>query len=790
MNVHSNLQSLYYTTMILTRYFLMYNIRGDPMNNRWSVRKLVEFTMRSGDIDNGLFSNRRALEGIRLHQKLQNQYSDGFESEVTISGEVVYGDTSIFLEGRIDGVDNKHHILDEIKSTIYTKEAIDKRPNALHWAQLKCYGYLYCKSRELDEVGLRLSYIRVEDESVFRYEKVFTREELSEFMSEVMERLIKIQSRLESFQDLMKSSVQSLAFPYGDFRPGQREMAVSVYNMVQAKETIFIQAPTGIGKTLATLFPAIKGIGEELSEEIFYATGRSTQKTVAMETLDFLEQKGLRMKSVELVAKEKACLNDTVDCRPEACPYAKGHYDRLLEGILAIYDNEDIFDGHTIRVYSEKHMLCPFEFGLDLSNFAQILVGDYNYIFHPKTYLERLMVDRDRTKATTLLIDEAHNLIDRARDMYSAKLSLNLMDDVKFKDKEVKKAAESFRKVFKEIAKTPNLAMEELPEVFHDRLEDLEESMAKVLARATEEPPEEWMELYFAILDWQNRKLYYNKERFTYFVPEKNTLSILCLDPSQVLWERRNLFGGVIYFSATLSPMNYHREILGGGEDAHHLILPSPFDPSHLLVLHPSSVSTKYRDRERTLPLVRDYLRTFTESSKGNFIHFFPSYAYKDQVLEGIKDPYLLNQERAMTERERKNFIGRFFNEETVHGYAVMGGVFSEGIDLVGNALRGVSILTLSLPGLSPERELIKNRFNEMGKDGYAYAYIYPGITKVVQAAGRIIRRDTDRGQLLLLDDRFARKDIRALLPPEWQIQIIRSPEDMTEKIKDFWRYL
>lgn len=760
------------------------------MNNRWSVRKLVEFTMRSGDIDNGLFSNRRALEGIRLHQKLQNQYTDGFESEVTISGEVEYDGTSIFLEGRIDGVDDERQILDEIKSTIYTKEAIDERPNALHWAQLKCYGYLYCKSRDLHEVTLRLSYIRVEDESVFRYEKVMTREELAEFMNEVMERLVKIQSRLESFQSLMKTSAESLAFPYDDFRPGQREMAVSVYNMVQAKETIFIQAPTGIGKTLATLFPAIKSIGKGLSEDIFYATGRSTQKTIAVETLGFLKEQGLRMKSVELVAKEKACLNDTLDCRPEACPYAKGHYDRLLEGILAIYDNEDIFDGHTIRTYSEEHMLCPFEFGLDLSNFAQILVGDYNYIFHPKTYLERLMEDRDRTKATTLLIDEAHNLIDRARDMYSAELSLGLMDDVSFEDKEVKKAALAFRKVFKEITKAPTLAMADLPEIFHDRLEDLEEAMARVLARATEEPPEEWMELYFAILDWQNRALYYNEKRFTYFVPEAGSLSILCLDPSRVLWERKNLFGGVIYFSATLSPMNYHKEILGGGEEAHHLILPSPFDPDHLLVLHPPSVSTKYRDRERTLPLVRDYLRAFTESSEGNFIHFFPSYAYKNQVLEGIKDPFLLDQERSMTEKERRDFIERFFSDETVHGYAVMGGVFSEGIDLVGDALRGVSILTLSLPGLSPERELIKSRFNELGKDGYAYAYIYPGITKVVQAAGRTIRTDSDKGQLLLLDDRFARQDIRALLPREWNIQTVYSPEDMKDRIKNFWRSL
>ena len=758
------------------------------MNNRWSVRKLVEFTMRSGDIDNGLFSNRRALEGIRLHQKLQNQYTDGFESEVTISGEVHYGETSIFLEGRIDGINRERHILDEIKSTIYTKEAIDERPNSLHWAQLKCYGYLYAQQRDLDEVTLRLTYIRVEDESVFRYEKVLTREELAEFMNDVMERLVKIQSRLESFQEIMTSSAKSLAFPYGDFRPGQRDMAVSVYNMVQAKETIFIQAPTGIGKTLAALFPAIKGIGEGMTEEIFYATGRSTQKTVAVETLAFLKTHGLRIKSVELVAKEKACLNDSLDCRPEACPYAKGHYDRLLGGILAIYDHEDIFDGDTIRAYSEKHTLCPFEFGLDLSNFAQIMVGDYNYIFHPKTYLERLMEDRDRTKATTLLIDESHNLIDRARDMYSAELSLRLIDDVTFKDKVVKREAKAFRRVFQELTHTVPLPLADLPDVFHNALDDLEEAMAKVLARATEEPPEEWMNLYFAILDWQNRNLYYNQRRFTYFVPENGTLSILCLDPSQVLWERKNLFGGVVYFSATLSPMGYHKDILGGGEEAHHLMLPSPFDPDHLLVLHPPSVSTKYRDREKTLPLVQDYLRTFSERSEGNLIHFFPSYAYKDRILEGIEDPYRLDQERSMTERDRQDFIGRFFGDETVHGYAVMGGAFSEGIDLAGDALHGVSILTLSLPGLSPERELIKNRFNDMGKDGYAYAYLYPGITKVVQAAGRIIRTEKDRGQLLLLDDRFARKDIRALLPREWHIQTVRSPEEMADKIKDFWR--
>lgn len=760
------------------------------MKNHWSVRKLVALTLRSGDIDSGFLSHKRAQEGIRLHQKLQRAYPPSFESEVEIAGTVTFDGGEIYLEGRIDGVDEDAHILDEIKSTVYTKEAIDARPDELHWAQLKCYGYLYAKAKDLEEVHLRLTYIRIEDEEVVRYDKILSFEELKAFMEEVMVRFQRIQKRLADFETLSFASAKALPFPYDDFRPGQRDMAVAVYNMIQTEGTLLVQAPTGIGKTIATLFSAVKAIGEGLLEGVFYATGRSTQKTVATETLALLRKKGLRIKSTELVAKEKACLNEALNCTPEGCPYAKGHYDRLLDGIVDIYDHADLFDGPTVARYAEKHRLCPFEFSLDLSNLSQVLIGDYNYIFHPKSYLERLMEDRDRLKSTCLLMDEAHNLIDRGRDMYSAALSADELEAVDYPTEKIKSLADDLVKQIRAVASVEDTTYDQLDDDFSEAVEDFIDAAANHLARLKKEPEEGFLELYFHLLDWQNLNLFYDEARFTFFVPQKNTLRLMCLDPSRVLSARRELFQSAVYFSATLSPMDYHSYCLGAGDERKTMVLKSPFDPAHLLILHPPHLSTRYKDRSRTLPEISRYLQAFSTTREGNFIHFFPSYAYKDQVYAACEswEKHGHDQARAMTENERAAFLGKFRRERPVHGYGVMGGAFSEGVDLSGEALMGVSILTLSLPGLSRERELIKNRFNRLGKDGYAYAYTYPGLTKVVQAAGRIIRSDSDRGQLLLLDDRYLRPDIRALLPAHWQVEVVTSIEDMIKKINAFWR--
>lgn len=746
--------------------------------------------MRSGDIDSGFLSHKRAQEGIRLHQKLQKDYPPTFETEVEIEGPVAYDGGEIYLQGRIDGLDRDTRLLDEIKSTVYSKEAIDARPDELHWAQLKCYGYLYAKAEGLDEVHLRLTYIRIEDEEVFRYDKTMSFAELDAFMKGVMARFQRIQKRLKDFEALSLQSARDLKFPYDDFRKGQRDMAVAVYNMIQTEGSLLVQAPTGIGKTIATLFSSIKAIGEGLIDGVFYATGRSTQKTVAVETLALLRKKGLRIKSTELVAKEKACLNGEVACTPESCPYAKGHYDRLIDGIVAIYDAEDLFDGPTVARYAEKHKLCPFEFALDLSNLSSVLIGDYNYVFHPKSYLERLMEDRDRLKRTCLLMDEAHNLIDRGRDMYSGALSARALESADYPSKKIEALARDLAEKIRVLTAVENTTYDALPDALTDAVEDLSGAMADYLGRLHVEPEEDFLELYFRLLDWQNLNLYYDEEHFTFFVPEKNHLALMCLDPSRVLSARRGLFQSAVYFSATLSPMDYHAYCLGAGEEKKTMALKSPFDPAHLLVLHPPVLSTRYKDRGRTLDEVSRYLQAFSTTKEGNFIHFFPSYAYKEQVYDACEswEENGHDQARLMTERDRAAYIERFRKEIPVHGYAVMGGAFSEGVDLSGEALMGVSILTLSLPGLSRERELIKDRFNRLGKDGYAYAYTYPGLTKVVQAAGRIIRSHEDRGQLLLLDDRYLRPDIRALLPVQWRVETVISVEDMKDKIKSFWR--
>ncbi|MCD1146769.1 ATP-dependent DNA helicase [Peptoniphilus sp. KCTC 25270] len=761
-----------------------------------SVRNLVEFVLRSGDINASFLSNRRALEGIRLHQKIQKSYPSSFSKEVFLRWDYKKDERELTIEGRADGIsyNEDRYLIDEIKSTQHHLEDLEEKSNPLHWAQVKFYGWMLCHIEKQKEIDLQLTYIHLETEETLSLKETYTLEELENFVDFVMEKYWNFQKLLYDFREKKQISLQNLSFPFPSFRKGQRDLAVSTYNMIQQKETLFVQAPTGIGKTMATLFPAIKSMESDLTQLIFYGTARSTQKSLAKNVHSQLKEKGLRIKSVVLTSKEKICANGEVRCNPKDCPYAKGHFDRVFDALIELYESEDIFDFETLSLFAEKHKVCPFELQLDLSDYCDLIIGDYNYIYHPQTSLNRLMENEKRMKGTTLLMDEAHNLVDRSRSMFSESLSKESILEALASSSLSKRLNQTLTHLFETVDSLIygfSSLYKKFPFPLEQALEESRFAMNDFLSNIEEEPSDALLNLYFSILRWETLLLYYQEDSFVlYSEKELERLSLLCLDPRFPLEQINERFGGIVFFSATLQPFSYHKYMLGGKEKAPVLELESPFPKENFKILHPPSIPTTYQYRESSLKDVSQFMKEFTEAKKGNYLFFFPSYAYLDSVFEENQswDSYGKKQTPHMDEKEQKEFLSAFYGEEPVHGYAVLGGMFSEGIDLVGDSLIGVVVLTIGLPGLSVERDLIKENFNEKGLPGYDIAYTIPGIIKVAQSGGRVIRSEKDKGQLLLIDQRFARRDIFSLLPHHWKIEPIGNIEEMKENIDNFWR--
>lgn len=759
-----------------------------------SVREFIERILRSGDIDTGFLTNQRALQGTYLHQKIQKQYPSTFKKEVLLSMEKNYDFGTLILEGRCDGLEKigEDYLIDEIKSTIHSEEELKTSPNQLHWAQLKCYGYMLCKKEGLESVTLQLTYITLGDETIFHFKKEYKREELEDYFNKLLANYLEIQKDLEKFYKISIESIKNLEFPFKTFRKGQREMSVAVYNMIQDRGRLLIEAPTGIGKTLATLFPGIKAIGEGLHEKIFYATGRGTQKEIAKKTHLQLMDKGLRLKSLVLTAKETICLNEEVRCNPIDCPYAKGHFDRVDKVLIKLFKEEDVFDFKTIRKYAEEGQVCPFELQLDLTHLAQLIIGDYNYLYHPRGLLESFFNDSTIRKETTLLVDEAHNLVDRGRAMYSLELGKELIEPVLDLDFCSSKTIERLSSLIETISEYSKISevRECIPKKLNQEINRLIANMETYLSEKDRELPEEFIELYFRLLDWNNLLTYYSEDSFVLYFLDESTVKMLCLDPSKVLEEKQKGLKSAIFFSATLSPMNYHQYFLGAGKDAHQLKLGTPFNPDHLLVLHHKNIKTTYRYREENIPEISRSIETLVKSAEGNYLFFFPSYNFLNQCYDYMADwdKHSLIQERRMSPKKRKNFLNRFYQDNPVHGYVVMGGIFSEGIDLIGDALKGAVITTIGLPGLSKERDFIVQVLNKKGLPGFDFAYTIPGAIKIMQSAGRIIRNETDRGVLLLIDERYGREPIKSLLPSHWNIITVNNYHEIEEKIKEFWK--
>ncbi|SDJ33246.1 helicase C-terminal domain-containing protein [Salimicrobium halophilum] len=739
-----------------------------------SVRELAEYAHRRGDIDERFRSRKALTEGTAIHQEVQKEYKDTEEREVYLEYVYETSEAHFHIHGRCDGVlfEEDGPVIDEIKSTALEVEELEEDRFPEHWGQAYGYAFLYCKQEDLPGMHVQLTYVQKTSKQKERYRRYLSVTQLEEEVAYMVNAYTPYASILLRMREQREKTVPDLGFPFPSYREGQRTFAGSVYRTATEGRTLFAQAPTGIGKTISSLFPGIKALGGESLDQLYYATAKTTTRETAEEAIGLMQKEGLSLTSVTLTAKEKICFQEETICQPEYCQFADGYYDRINGALVDILTEEPLLSREVIEAYARKHTVCPFEFSLDLTYAADVTIGDYNYIYDPRVALKRL--SRDRTKKMGLLVDEAHNLVERARDMYSASLVSSEFEAVStlVTSDYIKKLADSIQSdistLFQEHGR--EFSTDDIPGLLEERLEAFVEEMEAYLRDLPpEEQEDDVMNAYFVAQHFLNM-LELKDDHFVYLGKQGEELKLYCLNPSVVVRNVTKAYRFAVYFSATLSPFAYYKEMLGGTPEDYILRLPSPFKKEQITPVF-TPLSTRFKDRERTAEHIADQLKKQTEDHPGNHLFFFPSYHYLDLVYAYAKKwgKRVVVQERNMDEERKKEFLDQFTEQSEIIGFAVLGGVFSEGVDLKGERLVGVAIVGVALPPRSIEKELIEQYFKEQGKNGYYYAYVYPGMNKVLQAGGRLIRSEEDHGVIQFIDDRFKTPLYQQLLPDEWQ---------------------
>ncbi|EAA0092086.1 ATP-dependent DNA helicase [Listeria innocua] len=775
-------------------------------NVQISVRRLVEFVLKSGSIDSRMTSSDRALEGTKIHQLLQKEAGEEYEAEVSLKLVRVIDDISFTLEGRADGVINGE-MIDEIKTTEVEMDEITEDFRPLHWAQLICYGFMLAEKSDLAEVTLQLTYYQVADKEVKQFTRVMSRKEMSTFVDDLLSKYA-IWAKMSAAWEMKRNkSIQELTFPYDGYRRGQRELAIAVYRTAMDDEKLFCEAPTGIGKTMSTLFPSVKAMGEGKADKLFYFTAKTITRQVAEDALDEMRRKGLAARSVTITAKDKICFLDERKCDPEHCQFARGYYDRLNEALFDMLQTEETITRSVVEAFARKYTLCPFELSLDVALFCDVIVCDYNYLFDPVVYLKRFFADGPGRY--TFLVDEVHNLVDRARSMFSATLSKSIIMQVKREldkktDKKLLNSVTAMNKIM--IALNKQLAEENKTiYVKKEALSDWNEAVLKFsyvakdwLPKNTEAKAQaDVLELYFESLRYLKIAELYDKRYVTQITRNRSDVLIkqLCLDPAFLLSEKLKLGASSVLFSATLRPIDYYTNLLGGNNDTSRLTFASPFKQNNMHLMVADYISTKYQRRENSLESVIDALYAMLSGKKGNYLFFFPSFQYLETAFELFSEKYpevrAQKQQSFMNEAEREEFLAAFETgrEETFVGFCVLGGVFSEGVDLRGERLIGTAIVGVGLAQMNVESDLIKDYYNETIGRGFDYAYQIPGMNKVLQAVGRVIRGEKDQGVVLLIEERFATERYKALFPAHWNhARTVKNTLQIEREVNEFWR--
>lgn len=780
---------------------------ADQKTIRISVRNLVEFVMRSGDIDNRRTSaaEKDAMQaGSRMHRKIQKRQGADYHAEVAMKHIVEQEDYRILVEGRADGVIEAVSgvTIDEIKC-VYLDLHLLEEPAMVHLAQAFCYAYMYCCDHEhLGTITVQITYCNLETEEIRRFRQDKSREELTEWFEGLIHEYVKWAEYLYRHTMRRNESLRDLAFPYA-YRTGQKELAVSVYRALIRKRNLFIQAPTGIGKTLSVVYPALKSMGNENGEKLFYLTAKTITRSVAETCFSLLREQGMCFTTVTITAKEKFCPLEKPECNPDACPYAKGHFDRVNDAVYDIIHEQHGITRDIILEYAKNYQVCPFEFCLDISSWADGIICDYNYVFDPNAKLKRYFADGNQGDYL-FLIDEAHNLVNRAREMFSACLVkediLQVKRIVKAKVPRLERALERCNRNLLEW-KRESAGYQILPDanLLVSNLLTVMGEFEPFLDEHREFPERDMvLQFYFDLRHFLN--MYDGLDDHYRIYTElgadgKFCLYLFCIDPSRCLNAclKQGIAG--IFFSATMIPVTYYKKLLSGNPEDYAIYANSPFDGRKRQILIAKDVSSRYTRRNRTeFGKVAEYITKLAHSHIGNYMVFFPSYNYMEAVEQILDEQYdgtfrWQMQTNRMTEEEREQFLEQFEEQkkQSFVGLCVLGGIFSEGIDLKAERLEGTIIVGTGLPMVCSEQEILMQYFDEQGENGYDYAYQYPGMNKVLQAAGRVIRTAKDRGVILLLDDRFLRREIQELFPREWTEYGIVTRETVDGWLQNFW---
>lgn len=778
---------------------------------RISVRNLVEFVLRSGDIDNRAAGADRdaMLLGGKLHRKLQRKMGANYQAEVPLKHEITCKGFVVSVEGRADGVIRQTEgvVIDEIKGIFRELKHLEE-PIGVHLAQAKCYAYIYAYDHELKEIGVQMTYCNLETEEIKRFQSVYSFETLKAWFYELLGRYEKWARYQIEWKKKRDASIKQVVFPFV-YREGQKELAASVYRTILRRKKLFIQAPTGVGKTISTVFPAVKAVGEGLGEKIFYLTAKTITRTVAWQAFETLREQCLRMKVIVLTAKDKICFCEETNCNPDACPYAKGHYDRVNDAVYELITSSDELNREILEEQARKWRVCPHEMSLDVSEWADAVICDYNYVFDPNAHLRRFFGEGNKGEYL-FLIDEAHNLVERGRRMYSAEIYkedfLRIKKLVKVRDGKLAGRLEECNRALLALKRECE-GYQVLNSVSHVylKLMSLMAETERFLEECTEEEiRREVLELYFTVRRFINIHDGLDENYMIYSEIEETgrfRLCLFCVNPANCLKEYLDKGNSTVFFSATLLPIHYYRQLLSTSKEDYAIYAQSPFDPKNRKLLLGMDVSTKYTRRSKEM--YRRYARYLIRvacAKAGNYMAFFPSYQFMEAVYEeflellgeDIKEAqgieYVM-QSRHMSEEAREIFLENFgeAHQGSFLGFCVMGGIFSEGIDLAQDQLIGALVVGTGLPQVCRERELLKSYFDARGFRGFDYAYLYPGMNKVLQSAGRVIRTDEDKGVILLLDERFGDGRYQETFPREWREYDICTAERVEEQIKEFW---
>ena len=767
-----------------------------------SVHQLVDFLLRTGDIDNRIYNSATMQEGTLIHAMYQSRQGDNYVSEYNLIETFDVFDFKVTLEGRADGIIDKGNtaIIDEIKSTIVDLNEYYHEQRQWHLGQAKCYALMYAHAKHYDSISIRLTYIHQVDKSTLVKTFDYLTSELEKEIQYLLKEYVEFFTVLFNRKIKRNETAGNIKFPYGKFREGQKELAKYSFGIAQNGGILFAEAPTGIGKTVSTLFPCVKAFANTENEKIFYLTAKNSGKDMAFNTANLLIEKGLEASAIEILAKDKVCFCPGKACNPDECPYAKGYYTKIRKVLVDSIKNRKTFTTEDITDIATHNAICPFELSLDLSLYMDIIICDYNYFFDPIVYLKRFF-DTDASNMV-VLVDEAHNLVERGRDMYSASISSFRFEQVKrslrhFDYKSYKKAQTKMSKFFSNYKDYPigDTAIEFFDSGEIAAMNNYLVACANVNKNHHDVVTEEFTDFYLELNKFIKLLDYYD-ETFALYVSKKDEddikINLFCIDPSKHLRSTLNQVKGKVIFSATLSPANYYLDVIGGDKTHPLLNLPSPFNKKHMKVLVAPKISVRYKNRQDTATKVADYIKEFVSHKIGNYFIYVPSYEYLQMLVPLLQseDYELLVQEKDMSEIEKEMFLSCFIDKpkKTMLGVAVLGGAFSEGIDLVGERIIGVAIVGVGIPQICFERDIIRNYFDKTEKKGYEYAYISPGINKVMQALGRVIRSETDRGVALLIDDRYLTKPYQVIFKNMYSnYEVVTSKEDIKEQVENFW---